>query len=179
MKILANFFNLVAVSAITIFVGYNPSNAQVISQSDLSHITAIDRDCLAKNIYFEARGESIDGQIAVAWVTLNRLDHQYFPNSICAVVQQANRDTDGNIIRNQCQFSWFCDGRPDVIGSDDSSQRSWLYAQLIAHSVIFDWAMNEPSPVKDAIMFHASYTTPYWARRFDRVATIGNHIFYK
>ena len=181
MKILANFFNLIAILAIMTFVGYNwdELHAQPIEYNSLENISEKDITCLAKNIYFESRNQSIQGQEAVAWVTLNRLDHHYFPDSICGVVEQANRDSAGNLIKGKCQFSWFCDGKPDIIGSDTLSQRSWIYAQVTARSVLRSWADNEQSPIDNAIMFHANYVKPRWAASFDRVAVIGDHVFYQ
>jgi spore germination cell wall hydrolase CwlJ-like protein len=68
--------------------------------------------CLAQNIYFEARDQTIKGQIAVSLVTINRLKSKRFPNTICKVVKQA-RYRNGKVVRNKCHFSWFCDGKSD------------------------------------------------------------------
>lgn len=135
--------------------------------------------CLAENIFFEARDQSIAGQVAVAWVTLNRVDAERFPDTVCGVVRQANRDNAGNIIRHQCQFSWYCDGRSDRIPDNSIARRAWENAQLIAEVVLLDYARGNSSPVDDATMYHADYVTPYWADDYDQVATIGVHIFYR
>ena len=147
---------------------------EAIAQERLSTIAPEQRECLALNIYHEARGESIAGQVAVAWVTLNRMESQSFPNSICGVVYQARTDSAGNPIRNQCQFSWYCDGRSDRI----RNQREWEDVQLIADVVLLDWARASESPVQNATFYHADYVTPYWASAFTEIATVDNHIFY-
>lgn len=141
----------------------------------LNTISVEDRECLAKNIYFEARGESIAGQVAVAWVTLNRMESSEFPNSICGVIYQARTDSNGNPLRNQCQFSWYCDGRSDRI----RDQRKWEDVQLIADVVLLDWARAKESPVAQATFYHADYVRPYWAQSFTQVAQIDSHIFYE
>ena len=147
---------------------------EVRAQERLQTISSEQRECLAKNIYHEARGESIAGQVAVAWVTLNRMESQDFPNTICGVVYQARTDANGNPIRNQCQFSWYCDGRSDRI----RNQREWEDVQLIADVVLLDWARAKESPVQNATFYHADYVTPYWASAFTQVATVDSHIFY-
>lgn len=135
--------------------------------------------CLAQNIFFEARNQDIAGQVAVAWVTLNRVNTEQYPDSICGVVRQANLDSNGKPIRNQCQFSWYCDGRSDRIPDNPVAQRAWEDAQLIAEVVLLDYARGINSPVDDAIMYHADYVDPYWAPAYSQVATIGDHIFYR
>jgi spore germination cell wall hydrolase CwlJ-like protein len=135
--------------------------------------------CLAKNIFFEARNQSIAGQVAVAWVTLNRVGAERFPDTICGVVHQANRDSAGNPIRHQCQFSWYCDGRSDRIPNNSIAQRAWEDAQLIAEVVLLDYARGRVSPVADATMYHAHYVSPYWAEDYELVDVIGDHIFYR
>lgn len=145
----------------------------------LQTVTEEDRHCLAQNIFWEARNQTVEGQVAVAWVTLNRMEDDRFPGSICRVVYQANRDSNGNPIRNQCQFSWYCDGKSDRIPSNTVAQRAWQDAQLIADVVLLDWARQEASPVQNATYYHADYVTPRWARNFTEVATVDSHIFYE
>ena len=154
-------------------------NAAVEAQRFVSDLGEDQLQCLAKNIFFESRNQSIAGQVAVAWVTLNRVDAERFPDTICGVVHQANRDSAGNIIRHQCQFSWYCDGRSDRIPSNPISQRLWENAQLIAEVVLLDYARGRVSPVADATMYHAHYVSPYWAEDYELVGVIGDHIFYR
>ena len=150
------------------------SISEVEAQELLNTITAEDRECLAQNIYHEARGETIAGQVAVAWVTLNRMEADKFPNTLCGVVKQARTDSKGNPLRNQCQFSWYCDGKSDRI----RNQREWEDVQLITNVVLIDWARASRSPVANATFYHADYVEPYWANSFTEIATVDNHIFY-
>lgn len=120
--------------------------------------------CLATAIYFEARGEPVAGQIAVAEVVLNRVDSRAYPNSICGVTGQ----TGGG----GCQFSYACDGRPDVMTSAVSRNRAEQLARMLID--------GRPRTVTDgATHFHATYVRPDWSRRFARTAAIGNHVFYR
>ena len=170
--IAAGFING-AVAASIIAVGVVQSQ-EVQAQERLQAISMEDRQCLAKNIYFEARSESIAGQVAVAWVTLNRMESDRFPNSVCGVVYQARKDSAGNPRRNQCQFSWYCDGKSDRI----RNQREWEDVKLITDVVLIDWARANASPVENATFYHADYVDPYWADSFTEIATVDSHIFY-
>ncbi|QLF69541.1 cell wall hydrolase [Peteryoungia desertarenae] len=126
-----------------------------------------EQKCLAEGIYFEARGESVKGQAAVAQVILNRVRNPYYPNSICGVVYQ-NQDW-----RNRCQFSFACDRIPDRIGSP----RHWQIAKDIAMAVTAGkiWFPE----VGSATHYHATYVWPAWAPTMKRVDKIGKHIFYR
>jgi spore germination cell wall hydrolase CwlJ-like protein len=120
-----------------------------------------DHECLAKNIYFEARGESQVGQAAVAWVTLNRVMASEFPGEICQVVWQDR------------QFSWTHDGKSDR----PRDRAAWQQAQAIATEVLNSYGVVR-DPTEGATFFHAHYVSPYWAESFNRVVRIDNHIFY-
>lgn len=137
------------------------------AESRLSEITDKDRYCLQQNIYFEARNQSTIGQVAVAWVTINRMETKRYPNTICEVVWQNK------------QFSWTHDGKSDKPGKTILEQRAWEDAGLVAQVVLLDWARQGSSPVEDATMYHADYVSPYWAASYNPVVTIDNHIFYK
>jgi spore germination cell wall hydrolase CwlJ-like protein len=125
--------------------------------------------CLATAIYFEARGESRQGQLAVAQVVLNRVKNPAYPNTICAVVYQ-NRN-----YRNGCQFSFACDRIPDRI----TEPGPWKEAQDIASKVVSDEGEMFIADVGTATHYHAVYVRPFWARRMKKTDKIGNHIFYK
>ena len=122
--------------------------------------------CLALNIYWEARSESIAGQLAVAAVTLNRVQNPRFPSDVCDVVRQG-----GEIRRHRCQFSWWCDGKKDDPVNADSWRRATTLARLVSAGVAKD-------PTNGALWYHADYVNPAWAVRMERVAQIGRHIFY-
>jgi len=125
------------------------------------------RTCLAEAIYFEARGESYRGQIAVAQVVRNRVESSVFPSTICAVVYQNKQK------RNACQFSFACDGIKDRI----TERSAWAQAQEIADKVI-SGELYLPE-VSNAINYHANYVRPRWAPRMNRITRIGAHIFYR
>lgn len=122
--------------------------------------------CLALNIYWEARSEPITGQLAVAAVTLNRVQDPRFPSSVCGVVRQG-----GEIRRHRCQFSWWCDGKKDDPKDANSWRRANTLARLSSAGIVDD-------PTQGAMWYHADYVTPYWAAKKERVAQIGRHIFY-
>ena len=130
--------------------------------------------CLAMNIYHEARGDSRLGQKAVGWVTINRVMHDNYPDTICDVVYQARLDANGNPRRNQCQFSWYCDGRSDTPRDTDT----WLHSQQVAYEVMESYGKAEDF-TEGAIMYHASYVNPYWTSSYEKTVRIDTHIFYK
>lgn len=140
-------------------------------------------DCMAKNIYFEARDQIIKGQISVALVTINRVRSKRFPNTICEVVKQANRDKNGNIIINKCHFSWYCDGLSDK----PKDKLAWKISKLIARSVLkqpgaFIKYYGEKWNITDflggATHYHRVDVNPYWNRNMLKIARIGDHVFY-
>lgn len=118
--------------------------------------------CLAENVYHESRGESLQGQVAVAKVTLNRLDEGY-AHSICGVVKQG------------CQFSWTCNGPKTA-----PSGQSWYQAVGVALVTLNNKEQVE-DPTNGATHFHATYINwqPTWRRVKNSVQQIGNHIFYR
>ena len=124
--------------------------------------------CLAEAIYFEARGEPLAGQQAVAQVVINRLKNPAYPKTVCGVVYQ-NKNK-----RNRCQFSFACDGIRDVV----SQGESWSTAQKLAGDVL----NSRIPPIADvgaATHYHATYVRPRWARKMSKVDKIGHHIFYR
>jgi spore germination cell wall hydrolase CwlJ-like protein len=131
--------------------------------------SATEMKCLSTAIYFEARGESEKGQIAVAQVVLNRLKNPAYPNTICGVVYQ-NKNK-----RNRCQFSFACDGITDRI----SDKRSWAASQALARRVLNDDRTLYMADIGAATHYHATYVKPRWARSMKRMEKIGRHIFYK
>jgi spore germination cell wall hydrolase CwlJ-like protein len=124
-------------------------------------------DCLATALYFEARGEGLDGQAAVAEVILNRTGLPGFPGTVCAVVRDGAGDgADG------CQFSYACDGRSDVV----TDRTSYEVAERIAAAMM----AGAPRSLTDgATHFHNDAVRPSWASRFARTARIGDHTFYR
>ena len=129
--------------------------------------------CLAENVYHESRGESIEGQKAVAWVTLNRVVSKQYPDSICEVVHQGKKDKNGEPIRNKCQFSWTCDGKSDSIKNIEE----WNTALRVARDVLIAYD-HETDPTGGSIMYHNEKIKPYWISAYERETEIDNHIFY-
>lgn len=117
-------------------------------------------DCLSKNIYFEARDQSVEGQFAVAEVVLNRSKDKNFPKDICQIVKQKKKQT--------CQFSWYCDGKADIM----VEERAATLATYIAVTVL----ENPTNYTKGALYYHAKYVSPEWGK--EKVAIIGDHVFY-
>lgn len=125
--------------------------------------------CLARNVYFEARGEPPAGQYAVAEVTMNRVASPYYPKTVCGVVYEKRWDTIRN--RNVGAFSWTeFDRLPEPRGEQ------WQQAWRIAETVYF---RREDPKLDGATHFHANYVRPSWSREKTRVAHIGRHVFYK
>ena len=122
---------------------------------------------MATAIYFEARGESYRGQVAVGQVVMNRVAHKLYPNTICGVVFQNQSK------RNACQFSFACDGIPEKV----TDTKSWKQAQQIAADVV---SGKEYLPeVGYATHYHATYVRPHWAPRMKKLTKIGLHVFYQ
>lgn len=128
--------------------------------------------CLAENIYFEAAYEPYKGKIAVAFVTLNRVNSKHFENTICDVVKEKR----GKV----CQFSWYCEEKPKAMsyGNVLTNSNSSLYNDItrIAIYVYANYDRLE-DPTKGALFYHADYVNPGW-RNMEKTATIGRHIFY-
>lgn len=122
-----------------------------------AHVTEDDQLlCLARAVYFEARGEPLEGQLAVAQAILNRVESGRYPNSICGVVRQPGQFT-------------YSHGQPVKMGEP------WRRAQAIA-VVAAEGMWQEVAP--NAISFHATYVSPVWRNKV-RVAQIGRHVFYR
>ena len=130
--------------------------------------------CLALNIYHEARGQSIAGQLAVAEVTLNRVEHKSFPDTVCKVVMQGEKDNYGNMEKGRCQFSWYCDTYSDK----PHETTAWLEALDLAR-IMLDKDRSISVVGKEATHYHATSVTPYWADDMERLKKVGDHIFYK
>jgi N-acetylmuramoyl-L-alanine amidase len=128
-----------------------------------------DLQCLAENIYFEARGEPLNGQYAVAEVTLNRTRAQNFPHTICSVVHQMRWDP--NRRRVVADFSWTELG---ALSPDDGP--AWKRAMEVASAAYDD--LRDPI-VPGALFYHSTSVRPGWAKTRTAIATIGNHVFYR
>ena len=143
--------------------------------------------CLVENIYFESKGESMRGKIAVGVVTLNRVKDPRYPSTICEVVKQGpvreswktRQDSTlaadqrlYNPVRHRCQFSWWCDGYKERIKYDEN----WIDSVKAAKSALTG---KYDDLVDGATHYHAVYVTPEWANRLRFIVQIDNHKFYE
>ncbi len=115
--------------------------------------------CLSMNVYWEARDQSLAGQVAVAQVTMNRVASPEYPNDVCSVVHQLK------------QFSWYWDGKSDV----PREEEAWHRAQMVAAGVL---AGSGHVELEGVLNYHAVYVSPYWSKEMQLIAQIGDHIFY-
>ncbi len=131
-----------------------------------------DKECLTDNIYFEARGQGQAGWLAVAQVTLNRVQDKRFPNTICEVVKQGLTYASGDPIRNKCQFSWYCDGK------SDKPKNTKVYNEI---SELVDYINDHDlrDITEGATHYHADYVRPSWAKTKTKTTEIEDHIFYR
>lgn len=123
--------------------------------------------CLSEALYFEARGESVKGQFAVAEVILNRVESEKYPNTICGVIKQ------GTGKKYQCQFTYTCDGKKESF-NEASAQKN---TQKIAAALLSGEVPRVLT--KGATHYHTKAVRPSWSKQFPRVATIGVHHFYR
>jgi spore germination cell wall hydrolase CwlJ-like protein len=127
--------------------------------------------CLTQAIYHEARGESEAGQWAVANVIINRAMSRKFPSTLCGVVFQ-----NADLGRYKCQFTFACDGRSDM----GTEQAAWNRAAKMALKAVREFQRGERPGVvpASALYYHTTAVSPSWSNKFQRVATIGSHLFY-
>jgi len=132
--------------------------------------------CMAQNIYFEAGNQPLAGKIAVAQVVINRTNHPNYPTTMCDVIYQAKWKENwlGNLvpIRQQCQFSWFCDGKSD----DPVDSPTWMNSLKVAADVVQG---KYGDITEGSTHYHSVYVNPYWADSLNETVIINEHIFYK
>ncbi len=124
--------------------------------------------CLSEALYFEARGETVKGQFAVAEVIMNRASSSLFPGTLCAVIKQ------GTGRKYQCQFTYTCDGYKDIIAEHQAYRRVSKVARAI-----LDGTEGSGGLTDGATYYHSTAVRPSWARRFKNTARIGVHLFYR
>lgn len=143
-----------------------------VSYKDLMPEARKQVDCLAENIYFEARSEPVAGQKAVALVTMNRVQSYKFPKTVCAVVKEQNS--------NVCQFSWWCEAKTKAKALRGVHDRQYEVARRIAMEVYLNH-----EHIKDitggATFYHAEYVDKrkIGVPNLKQTTKIGKHIFYK
>jgi len=173
-KILVTIFTVVTLLTIVYNISLEePEEVEVIAAKT---VDAKQLRCLAENIYYEARGESVTGQAAVARVVMNRVSHG-FATTPCNVVHQAtlitklNEETMDEYKVKMCQFSWVCEGK----ARPDTTDPKYVQAKKIAYDVLAHDAYDDVLP-RTALFFHNLTVDPLWP--YKQVAKIGNHIFY-
>jgi spore germination cell wall hydrolase CwlJ-like protein len=146
-----------------------PARIQVAQRAvTLAQRRASDLECLAENVYFEARGEPLEGQYAVAEVTLNRTRAEHFPHTVCGVVHEARWNSGRG--RFVADFSW-----TELEGLSPQNDPAWKQALAVANAAYED--LHEPL-VPGALYYHALSVHPAWSKSRKTVATIGKHVFY-
>lgn len=137
-----------------------------------AHMTVKEKEqqiqCMTQNIYWEAASEPFEGKVAVAQVTMNRMNSGKFPSTVCGVVQQRNIFYDKVV----CQFSWFCES---TYKTRPVHPRLWEESEAVAKKVLLEGFRMDS--LKDALYYHADYVNPRWNK--ERIGKIGLHIFYK
>ena len=130
--------------------------------------------CLATMIYFEARDQPLIGQLAVGQVAMNRVEDDRYPDNMCDVITQGKIDNPLNapVLRDQCQFSFYCDGKSDQ-PQDEAAFR--IAAKLATGIVRKDWI----DPTEGATHYHSVDVNPSWAKAMIKEVRIEDHIFYR
>ena len=154
-----------------VFAQNELSDDNIASIEDTITITSVPSkqiECLARNMYFEAKNEPDEGIKAVGFVTMNRVADSSFPKTICEVVHQKTNKT--------CQFSWVCLPKKHLVIKDiDAYNRIYEMAKVIAmgheNNKLYD-------PSRGSLFFHATYVSPSWRAKLKRKVKIGGHIFY-
>ena len=136
-------------------------------------------ECLALNMYYEARDQGTAGILAVSSVVINRVKDKRFPNNICDVIYQGpvreswKRKGTYFPIKNKCQFSWYCDGKSDTPHNKKNFQKLLDLSEAILYNKISFIDITD-----GALFYHADHITPGWAKTKQRTTEIGDHIFY-
>ena len=130
-------------------------------------------ECLALNVYYEARSSNLADKAGTADVVLNRVLDVRYPETICGVVYQSVKNNNGSVKRNACQFSWYCDGKADVPQDEDK----WIEAQMIAWDIVENGQFR--GITEGATHYHATYVKPRWASSLQMVGRLGAHIYYR
>jgi spore germination cell wall hydrolase CwlJ-like protein len=143
--------------------------AQEVIAQQVSNNFNREVQCLAENIYYEAGNESFEGKLAVAQVTINRVNSGKFSSSICGVVNQKD-NINGSLV---CQFSWVCNSLRGMI----RNKYQWEESLLVAKRALTSSVAHDLMYQQNALYYHANYVNPGW--KLTRVGQIGNHIFYR
>ena len=154
----------------------NDALASLVMSFMMSSISADQQECLALNVYHEARDQSELGQVATAQVVLNRVEDTRYPDEICDVVyQQRFNDPPGAPIRiGQCQFSWYCDGKSD----EPRDETAWHKARYQAAHAYYLYDVGY-DVTDGATHYHSIDVSPSWNLTKVLTVSIDDHIFYR
>jgi spore germination cell wall hydrolase CwlJ-like protein len=171
MSLIAGFLLFaVVLNLIFLFKFDSIKTAQLTRSTEVRTVAQVKKEleCMAINVYREAANEPIEGRIAVAQVTMNRVNHPSFPNDVCSVVYQKS------VVMTQvvCQFSWYCDS---AHRTRPIHQALYQESYEVAKKVLLE--NFRLKSLEDALYYHADYVNPRW--RLERIDKIGTHIFYK
>ena len=179
----------ISIAAISIAMSTSfPTEGKTTStESNYTHAESV--QCLALNVYHEARDQGTAGLFGVTAVVLNRVNDKRFPNTICEVVYQGptreswktrkhkNLPADERIyypIKHKCQFSWYCDGKNDTPHNKEKYQEVLDLVEAILYNELSFVDITD-----GALFYHADYVTPGWAKTKQRTVEIEDHIFYR
>jgi spore germination cell wall hydrolase CwlJ-like protein len=163
----------VVLAALTVIYTAPTLSAEFINATTSKQVSAEFNkqvECLAKNIYYESGSEPYEGKLAVAQVTLNRVNSGKFPSDICSVVYQKTVDQN---LKTVCQFSWTCMVK-ELVHKD---KYVWEESVNIAKRALTEPVLHDTIAESNALYFHAAYIKPGW-NKTKVVKQIGNHIFY-
>lgn len=162
------------------FLSQGSAHGASSAEAGILHSSESEQRCLADNIYWEARNQPAKGMIGVALTTRNRVLDSRYPHSYCEVVQQGPtkpswKDINVDVpIRHRCQFSWYCDGKSDVVPTYDLDV--YEFARTIAFK-IYNGHIDDFTD--GATHYHATYVNPEWAETKTMTLVIQDHIFYR
>lgn len=167
--------HLLAIGCTTAFIGGFITGNSAFAETDMAE----EVECLAQNMYWESRNQSFRGLLSVGNVVMNRVADDRYPNTVCEVVHQAvmvKSWKTGKYVpkRNRCQFSWYCDGKPEVIPTAD--KQLYELTQAMAFKIYSGWFEDI---TYGATHYHAYYVKPDWASTKTRTIRVGAHIFYR
>ena len=152
-----NFMFLIGILLASSLVEAKPSKTTL-------SISEKEKQCLAKNIYYESKHEPEEGMVAVGLVTINRANHPSYPDDICKVVHQRTK--------SRCQFSWTC----KKVSHPKSSDPEWRESLKIVDNLLAGEYNHWRKKYANSLHFHATYVNPKWKKQ--RIAKTGRHIFY-
>lgn len=156
-------------------VSHNEQKDQIVNnekQNSQPKVNQKELICLAKNVYFEAASEPLEGKKAVAQVTMNRVKHAGFPKSVCGVVKQRTRSVE--LKKTICQFSWVCDGAKKVLVNSPAWGDSIQVAKLaLTEKKVYDKFSS------NVLFYHEKHLETNWNEHYKVVKVVGNHKFYR